>query len=126
MVQETYTVIFIDTILNFMVKVPGMKRVFDMQITGERTNTLKDLYHLEIVDLEPNISNRLGVEIWPNEPKFYPCPHHIVTNVVGIIRELFLATLSKQEEKKSPEMLEILASLEEIKKELFLAALSKQ
>ncbi len=56
-------------------------RLLKIQITGDRTCSFKDVYYLDLLDLDPNSSNRLGVEMYPDEPIYYPCPHHIVTNI---------------------------------------------
>ena len=55
---------------------------FNIKITGDRACTFKDIYYLELVDLEdPNSSNRLGVEIFPKDPKYYTCPHTVVVSI---------------------------------------------
>jgi hypothetical protein len=56
-------------------------RILKVKITTDSTCNFKDVYYLDLKDLDPNSSNRLGVEMYPEEPSYYPCPHHIVTNV---------------------------------------------
>ena len=54
-----------------------------VKICGERARNFQDIFFLDIVDLEPNASNRIGVEKYPKEPNHYPCPHNIVTAISG-------------------------------------------
>jgi len=58
------------------------------------------VYYIEILDLEPNPANRLAMESYPKDPVFYQCPHHIISNIAGIIRERFLNEVAKTEEHK--------------------------
>ena len=81
MVQETYTVIFIDGVLHMLQKIPGVNKLTAKGIMNERTCHFKEVYYIDVVDLEPNSSNRLGFESLNNGIKYYPCPHNIVSNV---------------------------------------------
>ena len=64
-----------------MIFIDSNSSIQKMKITGERTCTFKDVYFLNIKDLDPNPENKLAVEKYPKEPKFYPCPHQIVKNI---------------------------------------------
>ena len=53
-----------------------------MRLTGDRACSFNDVYFLELKDLDPNSSNRLGIESYPKDPKYYPTPHSVVKNIV--------------------------------------------
>lgn len=81
MIQETYTVMFIDGILSAFASIPGINKMTKSAIMGERAVVFKDVYYVDIKDLEPNSSNRLAFESYPKEAKYYPCPHNIIANI---------------------------------------------
>lgn len=81
MIQETYTVMFIDGILSAFASIPGINKMTSSEIMGENARVFKDVYYVDIVDLEPNASNRLAFESYPKEAKHYPCPHNIIANI---------------------------------------------
>ena len=56
-------------------------RLTNERIGGDGVLNFHDIYSLEIVDLEPNSSNRLKAEIYLKDPQTYSCPHSIVASI---------------------------------------------
>ena len=81
MIQESYTVMYIDGFMTSLASLSSCMTCLDRRITGPRTCGFKDVYFLDLVDLDPNSNNKLGVEVYMKETEYFPSTHAIVTNI---------------------------------------------
>ena len=81
MIQESYTVMYIDGFMTGLASLSSCLTCLDRRITGPRTCGFKDVYFLDLVDLDPSSNNKLGVEVYMKETEYFPSTHAIVSNI---------------------------------------------